>query len=104
MRFSFHIPWHPLIFSRKTATSIDFAKKQVILEDGKDSIVYDKLILAPGGAPRKLPIPGAELENVYTVRGVDSTKKVDAGRSLRRNYFSLVDVLFSFQRRRKERK
>ncbi|KAJ6577382.1 hypothetical protein B0H19DRAFT_1119576 [Mycena capillaripes] len=61
-----------------TATSIDFAKKQVILEGGKDSIVYDKLILAPGGTPRKLPIPGAELENVYTFRGVDSAKKVDA--------------------------
>jgi NAD(P)H-nitrite reductase large subunit len=66
---------------RKTATSIDFTKKQVILDGGKDSIVYDKLILAPGGEPRKLPIPGAELENVYTFRGIESTKKVDAGKS-----------------------
>ncbi|KAJ7183165.1 hypothetical protein C8R46DRAFT_1307300 [Mycena filopes] len=61
-----------------TATSVNFAKKEVILDDGKDSIVYDKLILAPGGIPRKLPVPGADLENVYTMRGVDSSKKVDA--------------------------
>ncbi|KAJ7746649.1 hypothetical protein B0H16DRAFT_1556608 [Mycena metata] len=61
-----------------TATSVDFAKKEVILDGGKDSIVYDKLILAPGGTPRKLPVPGVELENVYTLRGVDSSKKIDA--------------------------
>ncbi|KAJ7220091.1 hypothetical protein GGX14DRAFT_585494 [Mycena pura] len=61
-----------------TVTSVDFTKKQVILDGGKDSVLYDKLILAPGANPRKLPIPGAELDNVYTVRGVESTKKVDA--------------------------
>jgi len=61
-----------------TVTSVDFAKKQVTLDGGKDSVLYDKLILAPGANPRKLPIPGAELDNVYTVRGVESTKKVDA--------------------------
>ncbi|KAJ7678510.1 hypothetical protein B0H17DRAFT_944488 [Mycena rosella] len=59
-----------------TVTSVDFAKKEVILDGGK--VVYDKLILAPGGTPRKLPVPGADLENVYTLRGVESTKKVDA--------------------------
>ncbi|KAJ7454778.1 hypothetical protein FB451DRAFT_1279347 [Mycena latifolia] len=61
-----------------TVTSVDFAKKEVVLDGGKDSVVYDKLILAPGGVPRKLPIPGADLENVYIMRGVEHTKKVDA--------------------------
>ncbi|KAK7032856.1 hypothetical protein R3P38DRAFT_2919316 [Favolaschia claudopus] len=61
-----------------TASSIDFANKKVILDEGKDSVVYDKLILAPGGEPRRLPIPGAELENVYTLRGIDHAKKIDA--------------------------
>ncbi|KAJ7352440.1 hypothetical protein DFH08DRAFT_858938 [Mycena albidolilacea] len=61
-----------------TVTSVDFEKKQVILDDGKDTVVYDKLILAPGGEPRKLPIPGAELENVYTLRGIEGAKKIDA--------------------------
>jgi NADH dehydrogenase FAD-containing subunit len=40
---------------------------------------YDKLILAPGGTPRRLPIEGAQLENVYTFRTIDDAKKVDAG-------------------------
>ncbi|KAJ7650683.1 hypothetical protein FB45DRAFT_888492 [Roridomyces roridus] len=59
-------------------TSVDFSKKEVVLDGGKDSVLYDKLILAPGGTPRKLPIPGVDLENVYVVRGVEHTKKVDA--------------------------
>jgi len=41
-----------------------------MLDGGKDFITYDKLILAPGGTPRKLPIEGVDLENVYTMRGV----------------------------------
>ncbi|CAK5268625.1 unnamed protein product [Mycena citricolor] len=61
-----------------TATSINFEKKQVILEGGKDTVSYEKLILAPGGVPRRLPIPGAELSNVFTLRSVEDTKKIDA--------------------------
>ncbi|KAH7912323.1 hypothetical protein BJ138DRAFT_1134802 [Hygrophoropsis aurantiaca] len=61
-----------------TVTSIDTAAKQVVLDGGKESIPYDKLILAPGGTPRRLPVEGAELENVYTFRGIEDSKKVDA--------------------------
>jgi len=50
-----------------------------VLEGGKEFIHYDKLILAPGGQPRKLPIPGADLENVFTFRGIEDSAKVDAG-------------------------
>jgi len=50
-----------------------------VLEGGKEFIHYDKLILAPGGNPRKLPVPGADLENVFTFRGLDDSAKVDAG-------------------------
>ncbi|PPQ70061.1 hypothetical protein CVT26_013385 [Gymnopilus dilepis] len=62
-------------------TSVDLEKKTVILDGGKDSVPYDKLILASGGTPRRLPIEGAQLENVYTFRGIDDAKKVDAGKS-----------------------
>ncbi|KAI6039787.1 hypothetical protein EDC04DRAFT_1612968 [Pisolithus marmoratus] len=61
-----------------TVTSVDTSVKQVIFEGGKESISYDKLILATGGTPRRLPIDGADLENVYTFRGVEDAKKVDA--------------------------
>jgi NAD(P)H-nitrite reductase large subunit len=53
--------------------------KQIVLEGGKEFIHYDKLILAPGGQPKKLPIPGADLENVSTFRGINDSTKVDAG-------------------------
>jgi NADPH-dependent 2,4-dienoyl-CoA reductase/sulfur reductase-like enzyme len=49
------------------------------LDSGKETIPYDALILAPGGTPRRLPIEGANLDNVYTLRGIEDAKKVDAG-------------------------
>ena len=58
----------------------------MILDDGKDAIHFDKLILATGGTPRRLPIEGAELENVYTFRGISDSKKVDAGKRGRIRY------------------
>ncbi|KAG6333683.1 hypothetical protein ID866_5401, partial [Astraeus odoratus] len=60
-----------------TVTSVDTSVKQVIFEGGKESISYDKLVLAMGGTPRRLPIEGSELENVYTFRGIEDAKKVD---------------------------
>lgn len=59
-------------------TSIDTSAKQVIFEGGKEFISYEQLILATGGIPRRLPIEGANLENVYTFRGIEDSKKVDA--------------------------
>ncbi|KAH9481675.1 Apoptosis-inducing factor 1 [Psilocybe cubensis] len=59
-------------------TSVDLAQKKVELDAGKDFISYDKLILAAGGTPRRLPIEGAKLQNVFTFRGIDDSKKVDA--------------------------
>jgi len=61
-----------------TVTSIDIVGKQVVLEGGKEFIHYDKLILSPGGQPKKLPIPGVDLENVFTFRGINDSIKVDA--------------------------
>ncbi|KAI6025583.1 hypothetical protein F5J12DRAFT_808951 [Pisolithus orientalis] len=61
-----------------TVTSVDTSTKQVIFEGGKESVPYDKLILATGGTPRRLLIEGGGLENVYTFRGIEDAKKVDA--------------------------
>ncbi|RXW21742.1 hypothetical protein EST38_g4133 [Candolleomyces aberdarensis] len=59
-------------------TGVDLEKKNVTLDNGKDTLSYDKLILAPGSTPRRLPIEGANLENVYTFRGISDSQKVDA--------------------------
>lgn len=61
-----------------TVTSVDSSNKTVILEDGKEKIPYDTLILASGGVPRRLPIEGANFENVYTLRTVQDAQKIDS--------------------------
>jgi NAD(P)H-nitrite reductase large subunit len=52
----------------------------VNIDNGKDSLLYETLILATGGIPRRLPVEGANLENVYTFRGIVDSQKVDGGK------------------------
>lgn len=59
-------------------TSVDIDRRKVVLDGGKDQVSFDKLIIAPGGTPKRLPIPGADLENVITFRTVADATKVDA--------------------------
>ncbi|KZO98995.1 hypothetical protein CALVIDRAFT_544533 [Calocera viscosa TUFC12733] len=56
-------------------TAVDTASKTVTLNGG-EKVGYEKLVLAPGAWPSRLPIPGTDLENVFTLRNVDDTKKM----------------------------
>ena len=56
-----------------TASSIDKAAHTVTLSDG-ESIHYDKLLLATGSTPRRLPLPGTDLTGVYYLRTLDDSK------------------------------
>jgi len=47
--------------------SIDTASRQVHVDDG-DPIAFDALILATGADPRRVAIPGADLNNVLALR------------------------------------
>ncbi len=68
--------------------AIDRDKKEVIVmnlvtgDQYRES--YDKLVLSPGAMPVKPPIPGIDLENIYTLRTVPDTdaikEAVDKGR------------------------
>lgn len=49
------------------ARSIDPARREVLLDDG-ERLTFDDLILATGASPRRLPIPGASLEGICTLR------------------------------------
>ena len=62
-------------------TGVELATKEVVVGPNKEKVPYDTLVLATGGTPRRLPIPGKDLSNVYTLRGVEDTKKIDAGMS-----------------------
>ena len=59
-----------------TVTSIDFSRKTVSTKSGSQ-IPYTKLVLATGGTPKRLPLPGfKELNNIFTLRTVDDVKGI----------------------------
>lgn len=57
-------------------TGVDFSKKTVSTASGKNHS-YTKLILATGGIPRQLPLPGfTDLGNVFLLRYVTDVQKI----------------------------
>ncbi len=68
------------VLTRTEAIKIYRDKKAVEvreLDSGKTySIPYDKLVLTTGSSPKKIPIPGADLEGVYTVGSLASAIKI----------------------------
>ena len=48
-------------------TEVDALSKKITLADNSE-IEYDSLLLATGGTPRKLDVPGADLANIFTIR------------------------------------
>lgn len=60
--------------------SIDREKKVVVIHDLKSGKSYeesyDKIILAPGAAPIRPAIPGADLPHVYTLRNLVDTDRI----------------------------
>ncbi|MFW5730783.1 MAG: FAD-dependent oxidoreductase [Desulfonatronovibrionaceae bacterium] len=63
------------VMTRTRALSIDRATKTVLVKNmetmEESSLHYDKLVLATGSRPRKIPLPGIDLENVFTVSGLE---------------------------------
>jgi 3-phenylpropionate/trans-cinnamate dioxygenase ferredoxin reductase subunit len=66
---------------------IDSRRRQVVV--GSDRIGFDRLLLATGASPRRLDIPGVELDGVMTLRTIDDA---DAIREWALNAESIVVV------------
>jgi 3-phenylpropionate/trans-cinnamate dioxygenase ferredoxin reductase subunit len=59
------------------AASLDVAGNAVALNDG-ERVDYDALLLATGAEPKRLPIPGADLDGVHVLRTFDDSDALRA--------------------------
>ncbi len=60
-----------------TVQRIDPAARQVVTADGA-SHAYDRLLIATGAEPVRLPIPGAQLPHVFTLRSFADSQAIVA--------------------------
>ncbi|MGH4005905.1 MAG: FAD-dependent oxidoreductase, partial [Pseudonocardiaceae bacterium] len=61
----------------RRVTSLDRAGHQVQLDDG-DRLGYSKLLLATGASPRRLDLPGADLDGVHYLRRIEDSERLRA--------------------------
>lgn len=66
--------------TRTTVESIDRNARKVVVRDlSRDRVYeesYDKLILAPGAAPIRPPLPGLDLPGVFTLRNMQDVDRI----------------------------
>ena len=69
----------------ETAVGLDVAAREVELAGG-ERLAYDRLLITTGAEPRRLSIPGGELEGVHYLRSVESCdairRRIDRGGSV----------------------
>jgi 3-phenylpropionate/trans-cinnamate dioxygenase ferredoxin reductase component len=56
----------------RTAAGLDVAARELTLDDG-EPVRYDSLLLATGAEPRRLDVPGADLDGVRYLRSVTNS-------------------------------
>ena len=68
--------------ARQEVQSIDRAKKTIrvknLLTGAESAESYDFLVLAPGAAPIRPPLPGIDLPGIFTLRNLDDTDRLYA--------------------------
>lgn len=59
----------------KQVVGVDATAKTITFADG-DSLSYDALLVATGGKPRHLDVPGKDLQNIFTLRSFADTEQI----------------------------
>jgi 3-phenylpropionate/trans-cinnamate dioxygenase ferredoxin reductase subunit len=65
-------------FLGQSATALDPNTNTITLDDGRQ-IPFHKLLMATGGRPRRLPIPGADLDGISYLRTLEDADALQAG-------------------------
>ncbi len=73
---------------KTTAARIDARAREVTLGDGS-RLAYDRLLLATGAEPVRLPLPGMELPHVHTLRTLADCRRIIAGATAARRVMVL---------------
>src|SRR5215203_752438 len=60
------------LLAGRTAVGLDTAARELALDDG-ERLRYDRLLLTTGAEPRRLPIPGGDLDGVHYLRSVEDS-------------------------------
>jgi 3-phenylpropionate/trans-cinnamate dioxygenase ferredoxin reductase component len=70
---AFYDEQHIELRTRTTVTSLDSAHSRIRLESG-EVLDYDRLLLTTGAEPRRLSVPGAQLEGVHYLRSIEDSE------------------------------
>src|SRR4030067_2841 len=62
------------LFSHKVE-EVNFDKKEICLDNNR-ILKYDKVLLATGGIPKKLNVPGSDLKDIFYLRSFDDCDKI----------------------------
>ena len=57
------------------AATLDLDGRRVLLEDGSERS-FEKLLIASGATPRRLDVPGSDLQGVHALRSLDSSTSI----------------------------
>ena len=59
----------------KQVMEVDPVGKQIVL-DNRTKLRYDRLLIASGGLPRRLNVPGIDLDNIFTLRTLNDAENI----------------------------
>ena len=65
------------VLSNKEVVKVVASEDTIEFSDG-EKLKFDRLLIATGGIPRTLDLPGSELKNIFTLRSFDSSDAIIA--------------------------
>jgi 3-phenylpropionate/trans-cinnamate dioxygenase ferredoxin reductase subunit len=65
------------LFTSTTVERIDAVANEALLSSG-ERLAYDRLLIATGAEPRRLPLPGSELEGIHYLRDLADADRLAA--------------------------